>query len=81
MNREKTMITKPELLEDILYVLSVVFLILLVISLTGFVVLFLWNSIVPDIFGLPRITFLQAIGLFFLFEVLFKSNYNFKNNK
>lgn len=35
---------------------------------------FMWNWLVPDIFNLPTITFLQAIGLNILFNILFKSN-------
>lgn len=38
---------------------------------------FLWNWVVPDIFNLPTITFLQAIGLTMLFNITFKqSNYS-----
>lgn len=33
----------------------------------------LWNWLVPDIFNLPTITFLQSIGLNLLFNILFKS--------
>lgn len=33
---------------------------------------FMWNWLVPDIFNLPTITFLQAIGLNILFNILFR---------
>jgi hypothetical protein len=37
----------------------------------GYVVLLLWNWLMPDIFGLRAITYLQAIGLLLLVRVLF----------
>lgn len=40
--------------------------------------MFLWNWIMPDIFGLTKITFWQAIGLLLLSNILFKSNSNQK---
>ena len=38
-------------------------------------VMWLWNGLMPEIFKLPEISFLQAIGLNFLCSILFKSNY------
>ena len=46
--------------------------------LFGFVVMWLWNWLMPVIFGLPTITFWQAWGLVVLSHILFKS---FPNNK
>jgi hypothetical protein len=37
----------------------------------GYVVLLLWNWLMPDIFGLRTVTYLQAIGLLLLVRVLF----------
>lgn len=37
----------------------------------GFIVRLLWNWLMPDIFGLGVITYLQAIGLLLLVRVLF----------
>ncbi|HDL18731.1 MAG TPA: hypothetical protein ENH29_06735 [Bacteroidetes bacterium] len=45
----------------------------IVALLLGFVVLWLWNWLMPDIFGLTRITFWQAWGLVVLAHILFKS--------
>jgi hypothetical protein len=39
----------------------------------GFVVMWLWNWLMPDIFGLTKITFWQAWGLVVLAHILFKS--------
>lgn len=41
--------------------------------LFGFVVLYLWNWLMPEIFGLPAITYMQAWGLVLLSHILFKS--------
>lgn len=35
----------------------------------------LWNWLMPTIFGLTKITFLQALGLGFLSSMLFKSSH------
>lgn len=40
--------------------------------ITFLFVFFLWNWIVPVIFGLPKITALQAFGLTLLVDFLFK---------
>lgn len=37
----------------------------------GFVVQFLWNITMADIFGLPSISYWQAIGLFILAKIFF----------
>jgi len=39
----------------------------------GVVVMWLWNWLMPDIFGLTKITFWQAWGLIVLAHILFKS--------
>lgn len=36
----------------------------------GFGVQLLWNWLMPQIFGLPEITFWQAVGLFILLHIL-----------
>lgn len=37
----------------------------------GFVLMYLWNWLMPAIFGLKTITFIQALGLFLLSKILF----------
>lgn len=45
----------------------------------SWVVMLLWNWLMPDIFGLKEITWLQALGLNFLTGLLFsRINYNMK---
>ena len=36
----------------------------------GLVVQLLWNALLPEVFGLPRISYWQAWGLFFLAHLL-----------
>ncbi|MFC5047451.1 hypothetical protein ACFSTE_07015 [Aquimarina hainanensis] len=38
--------------------------------LFGFVIMWLWNWLMPDIFGLTTLTFWQAVGLFILLKIL-----------
>ncbi len=38
----------------------------------------LWNQLIPDIFGLPEISYWQAVGLFILCHLLFKGHYGHK---
>jgi hypothetical protein len=44
---------------------------IVVLAGCGFLVMYLWNWLVPPIFGLQMITFWQAIGLLVLSRVLF----------
>jgi hypothetical protein len=48
-------------------------MIAIVIVILGYPLMVLWNWLMPVIFGLPEITFWQAIGLNLLSTVLFKS--------
>jgi len=41
--------------------------------LAVWIVMLLWNALLPDIFGLPVITFWQAAGIKILFRLLFTS--------
>jgi hypothetical protein len=41
--------------------------------LLGFVVMLLWNWLMPQIFGLPEITYWQGWGLVVLAHILFKA--------
>ena len=41
--------------------------------LFGFIIMWLWNILMPEIFGLPLISYWQAVGLFILTKILFGS--------
>ncbi len=38
--------------------------------LFGFVIMWLWNWLMPELFGLTEITYWQGVGLFILFKIL-----------
>jgi membrane protein implicated in regulation of membrane protease activity len=53
----------------VLFVAPPVFL--LFIAIGGFVVRELWNWLLPPLFGLPSVTFWQALGVLALSRILF----------
>jgi len=55
------------------FVRALKFLLMAIIAVAvfGFVVMSLWNGIVPSVFGLRAITFWQAVGLLVLSRILF----------
>jgi hypothetical protein len=57
-------------------VLGVIGVLFLYALLLAFPTYFLWNWLMPDIFGLGRIDIFQALGLNFLANIFFKSNVN-----
>ena len=38
--------------------------------LLGFIIMWLWNGLMPNIFGLPPLTYWQGVGLFILLKIL-----------
>jgi hypothetical protein len=51
-------------------VLKIVLCVVVVMLVAGFVVMHLWNWLMPGLFGLRMITFWQAIGLLALSKIL-----------
>lgn len=49
--------------------------------LMGFPTMWLWNYVMPYVFGLTPITLYQAIALNFLSSILFKANVSINNKK
>jgi hypothetical protein len=64
-------------LQGILLVVGLLFLSALLLAFPTY---FLWNWLMPDIFGLGKIDILQALGLNFLSGILLKSNVNVNKN-
>ncbi|WP_258104918.1 hypothetical protein [Marinoscillum sp. MHG1-6] len=54
-----------------LWFIKTPFLILLAISVVTVAVMYLWNWLMPEIFGLTTITFWQAFGLLLLSKIIF----------
>ena len=48
-----------------------IFFILVIIAIISLVVLLLWNWLIPAIFNLPEINYLQALGILILSKILF----------
>ena len=50
-----------------------VLIVIVVFSLLiAFPIKWLWNGVMPDIFGLPEITFWKAYGMYLLFHLLLR---------
>jgi len=54
-------------------ILGIVAIICLACLLLGLPLMLLWNWLMPILFGMPYITFWQAVGLNILSTILFKS--------
>lgn len=61
-------------METIVKILVAFLMVVAVALLMGFPVMWLWNYVMPDIFGLKQITFYQAIGINLLCSILFKNS-------
>jgi hypothetical protein len=53
-----------------LKVVKIVALVIVIAVVVGFVVMHLWNWLMPPVFGLKPITYLQALGLLLLSKIL-----------
>jgi hypothetical protein len=57
--------------------LAFIGIIAVVAAILGLPLMLLWNWLMPTLFGLPLITFWQAIGINFLSSILFGKYNNF----
>jgi hypothetical protein len=69
-----------------MFVLASTFLIWIAIALIfsfilGLPIMLLWDWLMPTIFGLPEITWVQAVGLSLLSSLLIKSHSPAKNKE
>lgn len=64
-------------LEAFLIVIGLLFLSAIILA---FPTMFLWNWLLPDIFGVSKISIYQAMGINFLTHILFKSNVTIKRD-
>jgi len=60
-------------MEKVLEFLLAIGILLTVVLIIGLPVMWLWNWLMPLIFGLTKISFLQALGLSLLGNMLFNS--------
>ncbi len=69
------------MLEAIVKILQFLLILFFVALILGVPVMLLWNCLVPEIFGLKEISFLQAVGLNLLSGFLLRSsNYSSNSN-
>jgi len=68
-------------METLIKFLGIVALAIIVDLLLAFPTMWLWNWLMPIIFGLVKITFLQALGINVLCSILFKNSSTSNNNK
>jgi hypothetical protein len=59
---------------------GIIAIICTVLLILGYPLMWLWNWLMPTMFGLPEITFWQAVGLNLLSTILFKSTTTTKTN-
>ena len=45
-----------------------------IIAVTGVFVMLLWNLLIPELFGGPGLSYLQAVGILLLSHLLFKGS-------
>lgn len=60
---------------------GIVVLLILVSALCALPTMWLWNWLMPEIFGLKTINFLQSWGLMILSSILFNKGYSYKSKE
>ncbi len=53
--------------------MGIIFLVIVIFILVGFIVMWLWNWLMPEIFDLTEINFWKSIGLILLSSIFFGS--------
>jgi hypothetical protein len=67
--KHKMRTKRPEVIAGII-IFGIIIITALAI-LFGYVIMWLWNWLMPEIFGLTTITYWQAVGIFILAKILF----------
>ncbi len=49
-------------------------------AIFGLAVQWLWNTLMPEVFNLPEVSYWQAVGLFVLAHILFGSHSSYSGN-
>src|SRR5580704_12814925 len=65
------MTTQDVVQRKIQKIIKVILIAIVAVAVFGFVVMGLWNWLMPALFGLHAITFWQAVGLLVLSKILF----------
>ena len=67
------MLNKFSKSEQILIFTGLILVLIVLVIIEGWFVTYLWNWLMPTIFGLTTITLWQGVGIFVLCDILFKS--------
>lgn len=59
--------------EQILIFTGLILVLIVLVIIEGWFVVYLWNWLMPTVFGLTTITLWQGVGIFVLCNMLFKS--------
>lgn len=82
--REKFMKKIASLLEKVFSGIAIAIVAIvahvIVCTITAVPVYFLWNWLIPELFNLPTLTFIQAIGMTLLCHLLFGSSHSRKED-
>ena len=65
-----------KILERVVIAILAIGVVLLIALLVGFPTMWLWNWLMPTIFGLTKITFFQSVGLLILTGLFFNNKQN-----
>lgn len=56
------------------YVIAVSAAVISLVLLVALVLMMLWNWLMPDLFGIPEVSFIQSLGIMILSSILFRSH-------
>lgn len=66
--------------DSVKVIATLIGLVVLIVLLTAYPVMLLWNWLMPMIFGLPTIGFWQSLGLITLFRLLIPTTTTYRKN-
>ena len=66
-------------METFIKIILVTFVTLVIELIFAFPFMLLWNWLMPVIFGLGSITYMQALGILLLCDFIFKTNFEYKD--
>lgn len=61
------------MMEKIFSVMFVIAIVAIAVMFVGLITMFLWNWIMPYLFGLPEVSFWMAVGINLLISIIFGS--------
>jgi hypothetical protein len=68
-------------MEALLKIIGILGLFIILAFILALPTLWLWNFLMPVVFGLSKITFMQALAMNMLSGILFKTSSNFESEE